>query len=91
MIVDSDPPLRPHYWMSQEGRAEALGGESRCYVSCCLWPAIDGNKTSLLLGLDKPSLWIVTGFITGHCEIRSLTRIWNRCQPDYCNVRCDAD
>ena len=24
------------------------------------------------------------GFITGHCEIRSLTRIWNRSQPDYC-------
>ena len=38
-----------------------------CYWS--LWPAIDSDRTVLLLGLDKASLSLVFGFITGHYKI----------------------
>ena len=38
-------------------------------------------------GLDKASLRVVLGFITVHCEIRSLTRI---CR-NYCRVCCGKE
>ena len=60
-----------------------------CYVSKCLWPAIGSVRTGWLLGLDKDSLRLVIGFITGHCEIMTLTGFWNRYQPEYCRVCCD--
>ena len=44
-----------------------------CCVYRCLWPATDSMRTDWLLGLDKASLRLVIGFITGHCEIKSLT------------------
>ena len=34
---------------------------------------------------------LVIGFITEHCEIRSLTRIWNSSQTDYCRLCCDEE
>ena len=34
-------------------------------------------------------IYVCIGFITGHCQIRSLTTIWNRSQPGYCGVCCD--
>ena len=43
------------------------------------------------MGLDKASLRIVIGFITGHCKSRSLTGIWNRSQPDYTRMYSDAE
>ena len=57
--------------MIRGGRAEALGK----FVSRCLWPAVDSKRTGWLLSLDKASLRLVVSFITGHCEIRSLTGI----------------
>ena len=53
-------------------------------MACC-------TRTRWLLGLDKTSLRLVIGFITGHCEIRLLTWIWYRSQPDYCRVCCDEE
>ena len=76
-----------HCYQSMDGS----GGKSRgvvgtdCYVSICLWPVIDSEKTGCLLCLDKANLSLVIGFITRHCEIRSLTEIWNRSQPVYCD------
>ena len=52
---------------------------------------MDSTKTGCLPGLKKASLRLVIAFITGNCEIRLLTRIWNRCQPDYCRVCCDEE
>ena len=39
--------------------------------------------------LDKAGLRLVMGFITGHCEISSLTVISDRSQPNYCRVCCN--
>ena len=41
------------------------GNGSGCYVSRCLWPAIASARTSWLLNLDKASLRLVIGLITG--------------------------
>ena len=67
------------------------GNGWRCFVSRCLWPAVDNKKTYWMLGLDKASLSLVAGFIKGHCEIWSLTWIFNRSQPDYCRACCDEE
>ena len=34
-------------------------------------------------------MWLVIGFIKRQCEIRLLTRIWNRFQSAYCIICCD--
>ena len=53
-----------------------------------LWPAVETTRTDWLLGLDKASLRLVIGLITWHCEIRSLTGIWNsRTIADYVAMR----
>ena len=36
-------------------------------MSRCLRPALDSNKTDLLLGIDEVTLRLLIGFITGHC------------------------
>ena len=38
--------------------------------------SIDSMRTDWLLGLDKVSLRLVIDFITEHCEIRSLTDLF---------------
>ena len=68
-----------------------MENRSGCVVSKYLWPAADSTRTGWLLGLYKASLRLVVGYITGHCEIRSLTGIWKRSQPDYCRVCCDEE
>ena len=59
------PPLQSHQWMGQLKEQRRWGNGSR-YVSRCLWPAKDSARTGWLLSLDKASLRIIIGFITGH-------------------------
>ena len=42
-------------------------------------------------GLDNARLKLVVSFIMGLCEIRSITGIWNRPQPDYYRACCDEE
>ena len=41
---------------------------SRCYKSRFLWPSVNSDRTSLLMVLDKGSLRLVVGFITGKLD-----------------------
>ena len=71
--------------MDQGEEQRRSGNRSRCYVST---PDIDTVKTGWLLGLDNTSLTLFIGFITGYCQIKSLTRIWNRSEVYYWRVCC---
>ena len=96
LMVSPDPPIwmnpsNHHYGLINKcaGRiAEALGN---VLLLCYLWPAIDNAGTSWLLDLGKASLQLVIGFITRHCKIRSLTRIWNYSQPNYFRLCWDKE
>ena len=47
-------------------RWESIGG---CRVTKQLWPKYDRGKTSYLLTLDRDSLRVLVGVVTGHCLI----------------------
>ena len=84
LIVGPDPQSST----STASSADRLGGNgSHCYVSRCLRLAVDSGRTGWLLSLGKASLRLVFGFITGHCEIRSLTKIWNQTIEGYVAMR----
>ena len=41
-------------------------------VSRSIWPTLDKKRTQYLLSLDKSSLRVLVGVITGHCQVGSF-------------------
>jgi hypothetical protein len=57
--------LASHRWETIEG----------CRVTRSLWPTYDRGKTTYLLSLDRESLRLLVGAISGHCLGAMATRM----------------
>ena len=73
--------LASHRWETIEG----------CRVTRRLWPEYDRNKTKYLLSLDRDSLRLLTGAITGHCLIGAMATRMGAVGNDLCRSCGDEE
>ena len=64
---------------------------NRCKITRQLWPRLNKKNTQLTLNLDKNSIRILVGVITGHCGIGNMAkRLWILAN-DYCRSCKDEE
>ena len=65
--------------------------EPRGNVSKSIWPTLSTKRTHSLLNLSKAEIRVMTGIITGHCNIRTFNSKWDLDATDYCRLCVDEE